>query len=229
MLNNNYNELVKKYEKYQNKQITSLLLKIILVVVIVCIGIYYFLKQSTQNSTKEQVPKKMVDKPIEQKKPVAKPKENIKTKPQEIQKQVKPKNIEKKHQPPKQKSNNQQLSKQTTTKHKTIEQNPIKLQVTKREELVNLLKEYDIKQNFTSSINLAKYYFENDRYQQSIKWAIKSSKFDPSASEPWILYAKTKQKQGRIKVAIRALDIYLRRYKSKEAQNLLNTLKNTSN
>ncbi len=231
MLNSDYNELVKKYEKYRNKQIKSVLLKIILVVVIVFIGIYLFIKESVSNNTKEQTLQEqevLDDKQMMQKEPVIKQKEDNKL--QEIKKQQKPKNTETKHQIPKQKSNNQQLNnKKVTPKNKTAEQNPIKLQVTKREELVRLLKEYEKKQNFSTSLNLAKYYFTNGRYQQSIKWAIQSSKFDSSASEPWILYAKTKQKQGRVKVAIQALEMYLKRYKSKEAQKLLDNLKNTSN
>ncbi len=233
MLNNSYEELVRKYKKYQKQKIVKVLFFISILFVFIGFLLYFFnifikTEQQITNANEKNVTKEDLNKtePIDQniqKEPI---KESVKNEPiQKNNQKAKENIIQKKTQAQKEHHVEKNVAK--TTQQNTQE-NSFKLEVTQRKELVKLLKEYELKKDFSSSMNLANYYLNHERYQQAIKWAIKSSKLDPSASEPWILYAKAKHQQGKTKVAIKALNIYLKRYKSKEAQDLLDTLKNTN-
>jgi len=77
---------------------------------------------------------------------------------------------------------------------------------------------------FESAIDLAKYYFKQDKYTNSSKWAVIASNREPSKEEPWLIYAKSKIKLNQKGMAKKALKIYLLKYHSQKVTNLLNSL-----
>lgn len=88
-----------------------------------------------------------------------------------------------------------------------------------------LLRDYSAKKDFDSAIKLANQYFKEKSYEKSIYWAKEASRIEPSLSEPWIIYAQSKNKLGFKSDAIKALENYLSFFTSRKAFNLLTTLK----
>lgn len=231
MLNNNFNELVKKYEKYQNRKRDKLLL-FILVVIALCLAGFYLVTNSSfiMNSFKMTTPEKsevVIKDSVEKVKVVS----DNETKEVKVQKDVviKKEEVEPKVVPrvevetPKSQElpdkvyarNSKDISKDET----------FKLEVKERKSLYKLLIADKEQQSYSSALNIAKFYYDEKDYQKSIVWAVKASKKDAKQSLPWILYAKSKVILGQPTVAKKALSLYLKHNNSKEARKLLDTLK----
>jgi tetratricopeptide (TPR) repeat protein len=88
-----------------------------------------------------------------------------------------------------------------------------------------LIRNFEVQKNYSSAISLAKFYFNETEYKKSIYWAKKASRINPQAVSPWLIYAKSKNKSGEKKEAIKALENYLSYFFSQEAQELLNRWK----
>ncbi len=226
MLNNNFNELVKKYEKYKSKKRDKRLLSILLILSIL-IGGYYlvtnssFITQSFKKTTPEpQESETIVDTQIADEPTENEPEQETKTVKEE--KAEKPLQRVKVDTPKTEELPNKVYERSAK---KIEETNPFQLEVKERKNLYKLLTD-DKKQNsYQSAISVAQFYFDEKNYDQTIIWSVKASKRDPRESLPWILYAKSKATQGKTKVAKKALSIYLKHTDSKEVQNLLDTLK----
>ncbi|ADV45985.1 hypothetical protein [Nitratifractor salsuginis] len=63
-------------------------------------------------------------------------------------------------------------------------------------------REYD------DTIYLAKYYYSKHQYRKAEKWAMQANTIDSTQEESWILYAKSKAKQGHRAAALRILQAY---------------------
>ncbi len=100
----------------------------------------------------------------------------------------------------------------------------LKFKITRKENLFELIKKQKQEHSYDSAIALANYFFEQKEYKEAIKWAIKASKQDPKNPTPWILYAKCKAATGKKEIAKKALRTYLKRQRSKEVRNLLESL-----
>ncbi len=229
MLNNNFNELVKKYEKYQNRKRDKLLL-FILVVIALCLAGFYFVTNSSfiMNSFKMTTPEKSE---VAIKDDVKKVVNDNETKEAEVQKDVAVKKEEDKSkvvprvevETPK----SQELPDKvySRTSKDTNKDETFKLEVKERKSLYKLLVADKERNSYSSALNIAKFYYDEKDYQKSIIWSVKASKKDAKQSLPWILYAKSKVILGQPKVAKKALSLYLKHNNSKEAQKLLDTLK----
>ncbi len=226
MLNNNFNELVKKYEKYRGKRRDKMLLSTLLVLAILAGGYYLvtnsgFITQSFKKTTPEsQKSGTIVDTQIADETTEDNPVQEIKTHKEE--KAEKPLQRVKVDTPKTEELPNKVYDRTTKKIENT---NPFQLKVKERKNLYKLLTD-DKKQNsYQSAISVAQFYFEEKNYDQTIIWSVKASKKDPRESLPWILYAKSKATQGKTKVAKKALAIYLKHTDSKKVQDLLDTLK----
>ncbi len=105
------------------------------------------------------------------------------------------------------------------------EMNQHRLQVTTQESsLEQLIQNQEKYKNYSSTIALANYHFSKKEYKEAIKWAITASKKNNSKARPWIVYAKSKLADGKVDIAKKALLLYLKKYKSQEAQDLLDKL-----
>ncbi len=104
--------------------------------------------------------------------------------------------------------------------------NTHRFQVTTQEHsLEQLLKNQKKQQNYSSTIALANYHYSKKAYDKAIDWAIKASQKNKSEIRPWIIYAKSKQAQGKVEFAKKALKLYLEKHSSKEIQDLLDSMK----
>lgn len=104
-------------------------------------------------------------------------------------------------------------------------ENTFSLHVTQTNEQDILLRNFDIERNYKNAIAISKYYFDNLEYKKSIFWAKKSSRLQPEAALPWILYAKSRNELHQKEDAIKALESYLSYFPSPEVRSLLSELK----
>ncbi|MCF6172579.1 MAG: hypothetical protein L3J44_02165 [Campylobacteraceae bacterium] len=158
---------------------------------------------------KQKIPKKILPKPkrensydtITLEPTIVIPKvENIKKVTQKVIKKVEKKSIEKKE-PPK-----------------------IDIKVTSIKDEQSLLKENKNSENFDTTLDLAKYYYENGKYEKSIYFAKKANHYKPSSFKPWEYYSKSKMKQNKKSEAIASIKQFLSYFNSDDAIKLLQKL-----
>lgn len=75
------------------------------------------------------------------------------------------------------------------------------------------------------SLFLANSYYRKGDYKKSEYWALQTNKVNGSIEESWLLFARSKLKQGERKEAIRILNAYIKKTNSVEAKKLLNKIK----
>ncbi len=227
MLNNNFNELVKKYEKYQSKKRDKLLLFILIVLALFLAGFYLVANSSfIMNSFKMTTPEKSIKVQEEKiKTDVISEKKEIEKNDTVVKKeQVVPKPIERVNvDTPKSQKLPDKVYSRTSKEIKQDE--TFKLEVKERKSLYKLLVADKEQNSYGSALSVAKFYYSEKNYEKTVAWAVKASKKDSKQSLPWILYAKSKVILGQSKVAKKALSLYLKHNNSKEAQKLLDTLK----
>jgi len=68
---------------------------------------------------------------------------------------------------------------------------------------------------------LARMYYKKGAYTKSESWALKTNKIDQNIEESWIIFAKSKIKQGNLDEARAILFKYIRQSSSQEAKTLL--------
>jgi predicted Zn-dependent protease len=95
---------------------------------------------------------------------------------------------------------------------------------TEGSSLEELIKNQKKKKSYSATISIANYHYSRREYKEAITWAIEASKMDKSKARPWLIYANSKLSAGKIDIAKKALNIYLKNYQSKEAQALLKKL-----
>jgi len=220
MLNNNFTELVKKYDTYRNNIRQKKLLSLLGLTAIIAGGFFFISKSEfIVNSFKKTSPETEIKTTIV-KKEVVPPKEEIVQKVEEVQKDsIKRIKVE----TPKEKELPSKIYKRAERKIK--KDTPFKLEVKERKSLFTLLSKDKKEDSYQSAINVAKFYFEEKNYDKAVTWSVKASKKDPKQSKPWIIYAKSKASLGKTKVAKKALSLYLKHTNSPEVQNLLDKLK----
>ncbi len=224
MLNNNFSELVKKYERYNSKRREKKLLYLLGLTALLAAGFFFitnseFITKSFKKVTPEDNISQTVEtKEIQLKEP--KKVEVVKAKTIEELKTIEPKRT--KVATPKSENLPNKVYKRDT---KDIKHgNKFQLEVKERKNLYELLMKDKKESSYNSAVNIAKFYYDEKNYEKAVTWAVKASKKDPSQSQAWIVYAKSKAKQGKNKVAKKALSIYLKHTDSKEVQNLLDSL-----
>ena len=202
MLNNDFSVLVKKYKHYKIQESKKRNRRILLLIMIAAIAYYisslYHSKPAKQLDSNET--KKVI---LEHNATIPKDESN------ESKKEA-PIHIEKPT-----KEVHDKVSKTKTTRLKVT---------TQGETLKQLLENQAKSQSYSSTIAIANYHYSKKNYPETIKWAIEASKKNKSKVRPWILYAKCKNAQGKKEIAKKAFTLFLKRHKSKEVQELLNTL-----
>lgn len=198
MLNNDFKVLVEKYNRYKKQKKKSRNRKILLLILLTIIG-YYLSTMLSFDFQKERESKQNDNVTIEQN-------ATIDTQ-----------------------SDNQEVNaseKAITQDDNQPKVNELRLQVTTKEKSLEQLTANQAKsKSYSSTISLANYHYSKKEYESAIKWAIEASKLNKSKERPWIVYAKSKIALGKEEIAKKALELYLKKNQSKEAQALLDTLK----
>lgn len=106
-----------------------------------------------------------------------------------------------------------------------VEEKPFALTITKSDREQVLLRDFSTTNSFESALDLARLYFAKKTYEKAIYWSKEASRARPNADEPWVIYARSKNKQGKKDEAIKALENFLGFYSSKSALEVLRDLK----
>ncbi len=224
MLNNSFEELERKYKKYYRKVLFKRFFRFFLFVAVAGGALFFYLfkwedikrfaaseflksGEGERNSTvskKAPSPSLSLSPKIE----VEKLKNFIENSDKS---EVKVKRL------PKTKSLPKEIYKRSSKKlSKEGELKEIKIKDEK-----TLKKEFVLYNDYKSAISLSKLFFERKKYKKAVKWAIKASRYNPGADEPWLIYAKVKKSEGRVELAVKALKTYLKSHKSERARRLL--------
>lgn len=82
-------------------------------------------------------------------------------------------------------------------------------------------KRFERSHNIDDALFLAEVYYKKGEYKKAEYWALQTNKIDNTIDKSWIIFAKSKFKQGQKHEAIRILEAYLKRLDSEEAKKLL--------
>jgi len=89
----------------------------------------------------------------------------------------------------------------------------------------------DVERHFLQShdtedaLFLAKRYYAKGDYAKAEYWALEANKVDDNIEESWLIFAKSKAKQGQINEAIYILTSYIKKSNSMQAKSLLYQIK----
>ncbi|NOX16365.1 MAG: hypothetical protein GXP61_10165 [Epsilonproteobacteria bacterium] len=113
-------------------------------------------------------------------------------------------------------------------KKSTVEKKPqkvisptVNIRVTSIKSEQSLLKDDKNNENFDTTLTLARYYYNNDKYEKTIYYAKKANHYKPSSFKPWEYYSKAKMKQNKKSEAIEAIKQYLSYFNSEDAIRML--------
>ncbi len=68
---------------------------------------------------------------------------------------------------------------------------------------------------------LAKAYYKKSQYVEAEKWAFSANKLDNNLEESWLLFAKSKAKQGKKREALKILSSYYKKSHSTKAKTIM--------
>jgi len=78
------------------------------------------------------------------------------------------------------------------------------------------------------SLFLAKAYYKKGNYKKAEYWALQTNKVNENIEESWMIFARSKIKQGKRNEAVRVLSAYVKRSNSLQAKHLLEKIKQGS-
>ena len=84
---------------------------------------------------------------------------------------------------------------------------------------------FKMTKDYDDAMFLAKYYYAKSNYKRAEKWAMRANGIDSSQEESWIIFAKSKAKQGRRADALRVLQAYFDRTGSIKIKNLIDKIR----
>jgi tetratricopeptide (TPR) repeat protein len=86
-------------------------------------------------------------------------------------------------------------------------------------------KKFETNKNSREALLIAKAYYKAGNYKNSEKWALKANNLDKKLDESWLLFAKSQEKLGKRKEALKVLVAYYRTSKSPKAKALIEKIK----
>ena len=218
-------ELEKKCKKLKAKKLI-IYIGLVLILTILIIGLYLFFKPSKPKKIEKTIPKK-IEKKVNQK---------IKKTPKEINKTIKIikpkiKKVEPIKPQPKEHKEIKIIKKPTKIPQWKVEFNLDEINLTTPKPIIKkpitqqsqkVFKTQTI--SFDKALKLAKFYYNNEEYQDSMKWCKIASNIDNTNEEIWKLYALNLEKLNQKQKAIEVLKTYLKYKDSIELKLILKRL-----
>lgn len=96
--------------------------------------------------------------------------------------------------------------------------------VITKESIEEIENRFHAKKEPKDSMYLAKYYYKNGDYRRAEQWALATNRLDSGLEESWLVFAKSKAKQGNIEDAIRVLKAFSQSVDSPKAEELMSTI-----
>ena len=221
-------ELEKRWKKYKTKQLFKKLFRVLLLVVVILMipfgyqafEKYQIAKAKEEEAKRLQQEKNMTATVAKNSEPIAKkdtppPAEEVASIKPEKKKHIRPKlNIIVSNEPidgddPTTTANGIEFDKSVNNEAlvKTIESR------------FKMNKDYD------DAMFLAKYYYAKRKYKRSEYWSMQANSIDSSQEDSWILFAKSKAKQGHRADALRVLQAYFDRTGSMKIKKLIDRIR----
>lgn len=100
--------------------------------------------------------------------------------------------------------------------------------ITKEQAIEIKKADFRRSKDYNTAIEVARFYFNNKDYDNSIRWALNASNVDSRGkqkSESWIIYAKSLYLSGKQEQAITVLNRYISSTNSQDAIDVLNNMK----
>ena len=91
--------------------------------------------------------------------------------------------------------------------------------------LKDVAKRFRLGHDTDDSLFLAKSYYKRKNYKKAEYWALQTNKINNNIEDSWLIFVKSKVKQGHRNEAIRILNNYINRTRSVEAKVLLEKIK----
>ncbi|NPA03606.1 MAG: hypothetical protein GXO61_01970 [Epsilonproteobacteria bacterium] len=92
---------------------------------------------------------------------------------------------------------------------------------SKQEDLTTLIEKFNIAPSKELALLIAREFYSQQNYPQTIKWSMKANEFDNKDEESWILFSKAAYKLGDKRKAINALKVFVQKSGSLKAKELL--------
>ena len=99
--------------------------------------------------------------------------------------------------------------------------NQSKQDIQLREQIAEIEERFKSYQDPKDSLKLAKIYYKKGDYKKAESWAVSTNNIDGDIEESWLIFAKSRAKQGDRKDAIKVLQSYYDETNSAKAKDLL--------
>ncbi len=97
--------------------------------------------------------------------------------------------------------------------------------INDREHIKELEDNFKDSQDPNDSLEIAKYYYKKGNYKKSEDWAVNTNNIDGDLEDSWLIFAKSRAKQGDRVDAIKVLQSFYDETNSLKAKKLLNKLR----
>ncbi len=94
-----------------------------------------------------------------------------------------------------------------------------------REEIKDLEERFKETQDPQDSLEIARYYYKIKDYKKAENWAVNTNNLDGDIEESWLIFAKSRAKQGFRTDAIKVLQTFYDETNSQKAKSLLDKLR----
>ncbi|WP_456391666.1 CDC27 family protein [Nitratifractor sp.] len=114
------------------------------------------------------------------------------------------------------------------TEGETVEEKKIRLEMVAAKN-GQVIKEIEARfpttRDYEDAMYLAKYYYGKKNYRKAEYWALQANTIDSSKEESWLIFGKSKAKQGRRADALRVLQAYYDRSGSTHVKELIDRIR----
>ena len=101
--------------------------------------------------------------------------------------------------------------------------------IAAREEIADLEEKFKDTQDPNDSLAIAKFYYKKGNYKKAETWAVNTNNIDGDLEDSWLIFAKSRAKQGFRTDAIKVLQTFFDESNSRKAKNLLDKLRRGEN
>lgn len=120
-------------------------------------------------------------------------------------------------------------SSDATTKVESKPSNNIIIETKEMNNIDVLIARFEATRNIVFANIISEEYYDKKDYDNSLKWALIANDINSKDERSWVMFGKSKAKQGKDDEAIHALQVFISHSpNSNNAKNLLETLKNGS-
>lgn len=255
MTNSRFEDLQKRCLKLKIKFFLKVIVSLSLLIFISSFSVTYFFNSTEKEYQKVEAPKyNIVEKPIKKetlshqyekvevpKTPEKKVEHTVfvedKEEESKIEKEIKYNTLFLQPHitfPPKSQKTEQIIEKQeeketiVKTQSSTVSVKPV-ISVKNIDYANKLLLEFQKSEEYEPALNLAKHFFGKEMFEKAVYWAKIASRKQPFQDRPWILFAQSKVRLGKVNEAINSLELYLQYYSSADVQVLLEKIKKEKN